>query len=131
MHQYFAFFSIHLVSLALGDVVRHVIHHPKLRIAAQNFAECAARKMGDRLTIRPCKIRGRCHRAQIIFPLFAVHRDAGKLAIGQLDGIAAHRFIHRLQKIGAHLVPQPARAAVDQHHHLVQTQSETFRDFRL
>src|SRR5687768_1773465 len=68
--------------------------------------------MCDYLTVDPCEVCGRTHRLEIALTLLRTERRARQLAIGQEDLVDITAVVHQAHKVGAGLVPEPARAGV-------------------
>src|SRR5918995_881251 len=117
MHEQLAL----VVPLDLGDVVRVVVDLSCSLggLVPQHAADCRAYRVGDRLAVGPGGGgRGR-HRRQVGASFGRGGRGARELAVGQVDAVPAHRAVHLLDVVAAHLMPEPARARVDQHRHLI------------
>jgi hypothetical protein len=105
----------------LGHVVGDVVDLVEVKIghlAGQHLLEAAADVKGQHLPVGKGVVGRRLHGGQVILPLGAAQGGADQLAVGQGQPVTAHRFLVELDIVGAHLVPQPPRAAVDLHHHL-------------
>ena len=119
--------AVHRQGLELGDVVADVVHHLELDAAGrrpQRLGEALPRPVGHHLAVGEGVVGGRRHRRQVAPPLRRADRRAAELAVGQLDAVLPRRLDHHLQVVGAHLVAEAARAAVDHHHHLLGEEPE-------
>jgi len=79
--------------------------------------ENARHRVGDHVAIRHGKVRRRPHGPHVPLPLLRRHRHAAELAVGDVDAVMSHGPAHDLQRVVAHLVPQPPAAAVNHHRH--------------
>ena len=80
--------------------------------------------MGDHLAVGPGEAGGRGHRGEVRLRLWRAEGGAGELAVGQRDPVARHGPVHRREVVGADLVAEPARPAVDEDRHLATAQPE-------
>src|SRR5690606_9978625 len=71
--------------------------------------------------------RGR-HRPEVGTAFRGLDRHAGQLPIRHPDAVLGHRPFHATHVVGADLVAESARAAVDHHAHLALAQPESGRD---
>ena len=79
--------------------------------------------MGQELAVAPGIVGRGAHRAQVRLPLRASHRGAGELPVGKLEAVTLGSVLERRQVVVADLVPQPARAGVNQHGDLAFVQT--------
>ena len=64
------------------------------------------------------------HGAEVVLALLRADGRAGELAVGQVDPVAAARVEHLPQRLGADLVAEAARAAVDRDDDVARAQAE-------
>ena len=83
--------------------------------AAQGALEGAAHLVGDALAVRPGEVRRRPHGAQVGRGLGRAQRGAGELPVRQDDAPAGELAGDVAYVIGADLVAEAPRAAVDHH----------------
>ena len=77
--------------------------------------EHLAHAVRDDLAVRPGEVRGRAHRAEVPLSLGRRERRARELAVGEVDVVLRHDLIHQPDVVGADLMSETARAAVNQH----------------
>ena len=86
--------------------------------------EGVPRGLRQEMTIRAAIVgRGR-HRARYALPSGESDGRTGQLPVGDLDPVSGHRCEHRPNVVGADLVTQAARPAVDHHADLTGAQTE-------
>src|SRR5205085_4291766 len=112
VHQYGAA----VVALRLGDVVRDVVDLPRVRrgVVAENARDGRAGAIRDLLPVGPRKVGGRGHRREVRLSFRRGRRRARQLPVGKLDSVTAEHGVHPLDVVAADLVPEPARAGVDE-----------------
>ena len=109
---------IGLVGFDLARVVRHVEQQSEIGIGKE-MAEDPARVMADDLAVGERAIDGGAHGAEIALADFRFDRRTGELAVGQRDPGRRRRRHHLPQELGADLMAEAARPAMDGHHDLV------------
>ena len=112
MHVQLAQPAVDDVPLDLAGVVRHVVEQRELR-SGQHGLEDTARQMREDLPVRQRTVDRRAHRAEVAFARGRADRRAGELAVGQHDAGGRGRHRHLPQELGADLVAEAARPAVD------------------
>lgn len=125
MHAHLHLTPFDAVLLDLRNVVRHVVHLPQLRRdprVGKDGIKALAHEHRQHLPVGKRKVGRRLHRREIGAAFGRVERRTDQLAIGQHDVVALHHTLKIAHVVRAHLVAQAARAAVDQHHHLVVAQ---------
>ena len=93
--------------------------------------ERRARQVREDLPVRERAVDRGVHRAEVLLPLRRVDRRARELAVGQRDAEAARRLGQADEELGADLVAEAARAAVDRHDDLVLAQAVGARRARV
>src|SRR5215472_2213163 len=119
--------TVYLVRLELRQVVRDVVHQAEGAIA-ENGPEGLASRFADHLAIGTTEIGSRGHGGEVGLPMPGMDRGRGQLTVGYTNAIAGHRLEHLLDVIGADLVPEPARTAVDHHGDVPLSQAELLGD---
>ena len=88
------------------------------------MGEHPPRQVPDDLAIGQCAIDAGTHRPEITLTHVGNDRRASKLTIGQRDPRCRGGLQHLAQELSADLMAEPALAAVDGHHHLVELEPE-------
>ncbi len=105
-----------------GQVVRDVVD--QVQTAPGGRREGAAGGFGEQLAVGAAEVGGCRHRPQVGAAL-AASRPVCRPAAGPEPGCRAGAYlVHHPDVVGAHLVPQAARAAVDHDAHLAHPQPE-------
>jgi len=115
--------AVHGVSLFLAGVVRHVVDQRQPGLGKE-AREHLPRQMRQDLPVGQRAVDGRPHGAQILAPECRFERRTGQFAVRQHDAVLRRGGRHARQEIGAHLVAQAARAAMDADHDLALAQAE-------
>ena len=131
VHQDAAVPAVHAMPFQLGDVVTNVVDQTQSLLLPEDALERFAGEVGDALAVGPGKISRGAHGSQICLPFGRSGRNAGKLAVRQVELVTAHGRVHVSQIVGTHLVSESARSGVDQHHNLVLVKAETLGNLRL
>ena len=119
--------ALDLVPFLLAGVVRDVEEQIEARLR-KIMTEHAPGQMRDDLTVGERAVDARAHGAEIALPELGRDRRAGEFEIGQADALRRRLDDHLAQKLGADLVPETARAAMDAHDHIAALQSEDCGD---
>ena len=127
VHVELALAPVGAVLFHLAGVVRHVVEErqPRLR---QHAAEDLPHQVGEDLAVGERAVDPCAHRAEIVLADLGINRRAGELAIGKTDAVLRGGDRHPLQEIGADLVPEASRAAVDHHHDVAERKAVRPRD---
>jgi hypothetical protein len=115
----------------LRDVVAHVVDHADagaIRSDAERDRQALADPVRHDLAVGEREIGGGHHRREVVAPFRRRDRRARELPVRQRDAVLAAGIAHHAQVIGADLVAEPARAAVDHHGDLIFEQSESRGD---
>jgi len=97
----------------------------------QDLAERLADEMGQDLPIRERAVDRRTHRAEVLLADSRADRRACKLAIRQREPVLRRGDHHAFQKLGADLMAEPARPAVDHHDDVALPDAEDVGDRRV
>ena len=84
--------------------------------------------MGKDLPVCQGTIDPRPHRAQISLAHLGIDRGTGQFPIRQTNAVLAGSDRHGLEKLGADLVTESARAAMDADHHIALLQAIGIRN---
>src|SRR5437867_12226314 len=95
--------------LEFGNVVRHIVDDRKTHSFIKYTFESAAHRVGDQLTIRPCKIRRRRHCLEVSLPFSRVTAGARELTVGQTQAGSSHRRVQLSNELRAYLMTQSPR----------------------
>ena len=98
--------------LDLARVVRDVVEQRQLRLR-HDLGKGLAHQMRDDLPVGERAVDGRAHGTQVRRAERRVDRRAGQLAVRQLDAMARRRHHHAFEELGADLMAEAARPAVD------------------
>ena len=101
----------------VGDVV-DLIDTGVGHLAAQGVIEAAADEVGQELAIAEGEVGRALHGRQILLPLRAAQGGTDQLAVGQLDVVLVDGLLEAGDVVGADLVAEAARAAVNLGHDL-------------
>ena len=127
VHEEPAFATVDLVLFDLACVVGDIEQEFQFG-AGQHLFEHLSRQMGEDLAVGERAVDGRAHGAQIGLAGLGVDRGAGEFPIGQRNPVLWGSDRHLAQKLGADLVAQAARAAMDADHHIVPAEPEGLGD---
>jgi hypothetical protein len=130
MHKQLAAAAIGLMLLDLARIVGHVEQQTEIYIRKE-VAEDPARVVPDDLSVGERAVDGSAHSTKIALADFRLDRAAGQLAIRQGNSRLCRGCHHLSQELGADLVPEPSRAAMDGHHDLLLVKTEIFRRFKI
>src|SRR5262249_29164014 len=130
MHEKLAPPAVDLMLLDLAGVVRHVVEKIELRGGEQRL-ERIAREMREYLPVGERAVDRGAHGAQVALSDRRAGPRAGELAIAERNARVLRGDRHLAQEIGADLVAQPARAAVDADHDRVDFEAEASRGVRV
>src|SRR4030043_180556 len=86
---------------------------PILYLASQYLLKSLASAIGQYLPVGKSVIGGTSHRCQVALPFRGAERSAYQLAIHQVDAKPSHRTLEFFNVIGAYLVTEAARTAMD------------------
>ncbi len=126
VHVELAPLAVHDMLLDLAGVVRDVVKQRQARFR-DDLREGLAHEMREDLPVGQRAVDRRAHGAEIILAQRGVDRRAGELAVGQDDAVARRGDGHFLQELGADLMPETARAAMDADHDVVFANTEGLR----
>src|SRR3990172_9572239 len=112
-----------LVPFRLARIMRHVEQRfdPCLR---KKMPECAPRQMCENLAVGERHVDGGVHRAEVLLALGRMDRRAGEFAVRKFQSEALCGLGKAHEVIGADLVPQAARSAVDRYDRLPLREAE-------
>ena len=82
--------SADAVRFQFGDIVGHIVDQVHLQFlprAAKHASKNLTGLRHQQLTIAPCIIRRRTHRAKIMLAFGTVDRSASQLSVGQMDSV--------------------------------------------
>src|SRR3990167_8015266 len=102
------------------DIVGNIVENGYLSAAfSQDFAPDLSDFIGDDLAIRPGKIGSRSHSGKIALSPRRLEWRASQLPVRQINAIVLELTQHHPNVVSGDLVPQSARAAVDEDGDLV------------
>src|SRR5690606_15649156 len=115
--------TVDLVLLALAGVVGDVVDKLETRLRQQPVKR-GARQVGDDLAVGQSAVDAGAHGAEILGAEIRSEWRAGKFAVGQRYPELARALHHDAQELGADLLAEAARAAVDADHHVAHGDAE-------
>ena len=121
MDEHFHSFAVDVVELALGDVVRHVVHDAQVKalyLSGKYGLEGLAHLVGEQLTVRPGVVGRGNHGREVGLPFGRVKGRAHQLPVGQCDAVLANGLLKELHVVRTNLVAEPPTPAVNLHHDL-------------
>ena len=117
MNEESAYLAVDFMLFLFACVVRNVVEQAHIG-RGKNLAKGLAHQVCNDLAVGHGAIHGRAHGSQVVPARCRVYGRASQLALGQRNPVAASLSQHGLEIVGADLMAQAARAAVDAHHHL-------------
>src|SRR5512140_467577 len=86
---------------------------PVLRFAREGLLKSAAERVSEQLPVDEGEVRGRAHGGHVCLSFRCLHRRADQFAVRQVDAILLDGTLEALHVVGADLVAEPARTAVN------------------
>ena len=123
MHEEEALDPAHLVLLGLAGVVRDVVEEAQARLS-EVAGEDLPDESADHLPVGQRAVDAGPHRGEILLSFRRPDRSAGQLAIRKRDAVTGGQRHELLQELGADLVAEAARAAVDRHEEIAFFETE-------
>ncbi len=111
----------HRVGFQLGHVVRDIVNLEEMMVfqfPGQHLFERTSDMVGQHLAVGKCIIGGGLHGGVVVSAFRAAQWRTDQLAIGQIDAVFAHGFLEEIDIVGADLMPEAPRSAMDLDHHL-------------
>jgi len=118
--------ALDYVALDFAGVVGDVVEQLEIRFG-DALGEDLAREVGQDLPVCQRTVDGRAHGPQVALADLGADRGAGQLPVRQIDAVSCRDHHHFAQELGADLMAEAARAAMDRHHHLALDQPEGLR----
>jgi hypothetical protein len=111
------------MALELGGVVADVVDHrepQRLGRRAEDPPHHLAHLVRDHLPVGEGGVGGRRQRPEVRLPLGRAERRAGELPVPHRDPVGGHDLVEGPQVVGADLMPEAPRAAMEHHQHLAR-----------